>query len=554
MDRQQSIASLPRLLYGIPLSEGRGAGSIWHVHGGIPGRRRRQHIIPESLIKSETGRMRAAVQLVSFVLENSIRQVTRRLGDPYADIFVALREILHDPSLLKAIHEQIETRRLDAGSAITRTIEGFRKRLSDSPGPCFRERANDLLELQGSLLDALAGSDAVLNSAALTLRKKNEQAGVIAVVKILTPRLVLDLNKTQVNGIVSERAGPTSHAAILCRALEIPAVEGIKNILQQLPQGDFAKIDGASGNIWAADRRKTLRPFFKGGKNTGFAGEKGIDLSKITLRANLNFSQNAITALATGAQGIGLYRTEFEFMVANRLLTQKEQFLLYRNVVIAMMGLPVTIRLLDIAVDKSGEMFNSIGGHIDPCCCGALFLLSRPEILETQARAIAETATLGPVRVLYPMVADTAQFLRLRKAFYGAVDAGSSLNVRHGAMIEQPSAVDDAAGILEAADFACLGTNDLTKHLLCVDRETAVAHGAEIVSSPKLWDAIGHVASVASDLGKELTVCGEMASNLRLITRFTDNGIRAFSMDIRKIRRLLKQFRGHASDLSLTQG
>jgi phosphoenolpyruvate-protein kinase (PTS system EI component) len=204
--------------------------------------------------------------------------------------------------------------------------------------------------------------------------------------------------------------------------------------------------------------------------------------------ANLNFARNAITALAAGAQGIGLYRTEFEFMVANRLLTEQEQFVRYRKVVIAMMGLPVTIRLIDIAADKSPEILSSFGGNIDPSCCGAQFLLSRPGLFKTQARAIARAAAFGPVRVLYPMVTDAAQFLCLKKAFCNAAADKSLPALLHGAMIEQPSAVDDAGRIFESADFACLGTNDLTKHLLHVDRDTAIAHGC---GSGEIIQALG---------------------------------------------------------------
>ena len=541
MNQEKSIASLPRILNGIPLSDGNGEGHIWHALGVVPTRFRQSPAIPDSLVMSELGKMRHAVQLVSLVLENSIHQVTERLGVSYADMFVALREMLHDPFLLEEIREQIESHHSDAGSAITAAIESFRMRFSDSPSPYIRERANDLLELQRSLLDALASSDSLIDSTKANHRFKRKSANAIAVVETLTPRLVLDLKNTQVSGIACERAGPTSHAAILCRAFGIPAVEGILNIFQQLPQGGYAMIDGASGTIRAADRRKAIRPHFRKSNHPGIVTVKNIDFSQITLMANLNLAQNAITALAAGAQGIGLYRTEFEFIVANRLLSEQEQFFLYRNVVIAMMGLPVTVRLIDIAVDKSAEIFDSLAGRIDPSCGGALFLLSRPDLLETQARAIAKTASFGPVRVLYPMVADAEQFVRLKKAFCNAIVKESSASMQHGAMIEQPSAVEGARGILEEAEFACLGTNDLTKHLLHVDREMAVAHGAEIVCSPKLWDAIGHVALVASSLGKELTVCGEMASDLRLLTRFTDLGIRTFSMDIRKIRRLRKR-------------
>jgi phosphoenolpyruvate-protein kinase (PTS system EI component) len=541
MNQHENITVRHRILSGIPLSDGKGEGRIWHAYGGVPKRFRRTHIISENHVMGEIGKMRHAVQLVSLVLENSIRQVNERLGKSYADMFGVLVEMLHDPSLLDAILEQIELRHHDAGNAITTVFDTFRTRLAESPSPYLRERANDLLGLQGSLLDALISSDHFIDTMKSDQQGKGKITDAIAVVETLTPRLVLDLKNTQVSGIACEQAGPTSHAAILCRAFGIPAVEGLKHILQQLPQGGYAVIDGASGTIWAADRRKILNRALLGANRPGVAGEKSMDLSHITLMANLNLAQNAITALEAGAQGIGLYRTEFEYMVANRLLTTQEQFVCYRNVVIAMMGLPVTIRLIDISADKSAEIFNSIDGRIDPSCGGALFLLSRPELLEAQARAIAEAAGFGPVRVLYPMVADTEQFLCLKTAFCNAVVKELSVPIQHGAMIEQPSAVEDARGILEEADFACLGTNDLTKHLLHVDRETAVAHSAEIVRSPKLWDAIGHVARVASTFGKQLTVCGEMASDLRLLTRFTDIGIHIFSMDIRKIRSLRKR-------------
>ena len=529
------------MLCGIPLSDGTGEGRIWHAHCGLTKRVRRNHTIPESLVKSEVGRMRHAIQLVSLVLENSILQVTERLGVSYAGMFVVLREMLHDPSLMEELIVKIESQHLEAGTAIAKTFGSFRKRLSNLPDQYLKERANDLLELQGSLLDALASSNALAAAAKPNWSDKIKTVNTVAVVETLTPRLVLDLKKSQVSGIVCENAGPASHAAILCRALGIPAVEGIKNIIDELPRDRFAMIDGTTGCIGISDQRKDLLPLFRNRSNPGISNEHTIDLSKITLMANLNFARNAITALAAGAQGIGLYRTEFEFMVANRLLTEQEQFVRYRNVVTAMMGLPVTIRLIDIAADKSPEFFNSFGNNSDPSCCGALFLLSRPELFKTQTRAIARAAAFGPVRVLYPMVADAEQFLCLKKAFCDAAASKALPALLHGAMIEQPSAVSDARRILESADFACLGTNDLTKHLLHVDRDTAIAHGAEIVGSSKLWDAMGQVASVALTLDKELTVCGEMASDVHLLTRFTELGIKIFSMDIRTIRHLRKR-------------
>jgi phosphotransferase system enzyme I (PtsI) len=538
MEQVSCISPSPVILKGIPLSDGKGEGYLWHAHGGLPRPAQHHSTIPETMVVGEVGMMRQAVQIVSLVMENSIYQVIERLGKSYAGIFIAFREMLHDPVLLEAMQEQIEKQHLDAGSSITTVLESFRKRLSEAETPIFRERAADLLELQTSLLDALDSAESPGGNPDAVGLAHIKNNNTIAVVETLTPRLVLDLKNTNVRGIACEFAGPTSHASILCRAFGIPAIAGIKQIHHQLPENEYAVIDGESGTIRSAGRHQA----FSESTNSINRPDRdsGIDLSKIILMANLNLSQNAIGALAAGAQGIGLYRTEFEFMLDNRLLSKKEQFVRYRSVVIAMMGLPITIRLIDISIDKTASVFDSFGSRDDPSCCGALFLLSWPELLKTQAKAIAEASLFGPVRVVYPMVADTRQFLQLKRAFCDAAGEELSGKIKHGAMIEQPSAVDDAKGIFEVADFACLGTNDLIQLLLHVKRETAITHDAHTVNAPELWEAIGRVASAASTLGKELTVCGEMASNLELLPRFIELGITTFSMDISKIRFLRK--------------
>jgi phosphoenolpyruvate-protein phosphotransferase (PTS system enzyme I) len=482
--------------------------------------------------------MRQAIQIVSFVMENSILQVKKRLGKSYADMFVVLREMLHDPMLIAAIQEQIEEQHLDAASSVTAAVESFYLRLSQSPSPFVRERAADLLDLKTNLLDALDSKDCQNVDSDYPDSTKNSDA--VAIVETLTPRLVLDLKNTHVRGLACEHAGPTSHAAILCRAFGLPAVAGIKSIHKQLPKEGYAIVDGGNGMIGIAGQRRELSVFRGKGHRPRATDEKSFNLSNITLMANIDLSEDVINALSAGAQGIGLYRTEFEFMANNRLLTKQEQFIRYRTVVIAMMGLPVTIRLMDIAVDKWAGIFDLSGHPIDSSYYGALFLLSRPDLLEMQACAISEASLFGPVRVLYPMVADAKQFMELKRLFRNSVDAKCMERLQHGVMIEQPSAVDDAQEIVIVSDFVCLGTNDLTKHILHIDRETAIAHGAEIFHAPQLWDAIGRVAAATSDGGKELTVCGEMASNLNLLSRFTDLGIRTFSMNIHRIRYLKK--------------
>ena len=535
MDQIKSFSTEPQRLEGIPLSDGLGEGILWHAHGGLPRMSSKQSLISDSMVSGELGRMRQAVQIVSLVMENSIHQVTHRLGKSYADMFTALREMLHDPTILEEIQWHIAIKHFEAGSAITTVLESYRKRLSEASSPYIRERSPDLLELEGSLLDALDSED-FIGDKAYSHCAHDVQGRVIAVVETLTPRLVLDLKNTNLGGIACEHAGPTSHAAILCRAFGIPAIAGIKRIHSYLPKNGYAVIDGAGGTIWSATQQQTLSELMHTGKKTEPA--ETVDLSKIVLMANLNLSQNAISAVAAGAQGIGLYRTEFEFMLDNRLLSRQEQFIRYRTVVIAMMGLPVTIRLLDISIDKSASVFDLLGKRTDPSSCGALFLLSQPQLLEAQAGAIAQAAQFGPVRVVYPMVADAKQFMQLKSAFRSAVGDKTSARFKHGAMIELPSAVDDATGILAEADFVCLGTNDLIKSVLHIHRDATIDHTAEIVNSPKLWEAIGRVALAANSFDKEVTVCGEMASNLSVLPRFIGLGIRIFSMNIHTIRLL----------------
>ncbi len=535
MEQEKAASVYYHQFIGVPLSEGCAEGSLWHVLVGSP-RPFPQHTgIPVSMIAGEVAKMRQAVQIVSLVMENSICQVMDRLGQSYAQMFVAFREMLHDPMLLSAFQEHIEKKLFDAGGAIATVLESFRKKLIEGNMAVLRERADDLLELQSSLLDALDSAQGPCGTANVLCPRIVQDGKSIAVVETLTPRLVLDLKNTEVCGIVCEFAGPTSHAAILCRAFQIPAIAGIENIRQELPENEFAVIDGKNGTIVRGGNGKMFREPVN---RVCPVRDKTIDLSNVKLLANLSLSQNAITALAAGAEGIGLYRTEFEFIFDNKLLSKQEQFLRYRSVVVAMMGFPVTIRLLDVSADKAANVFGSGGGNAGPSCFGALFLLSRPELLETQAIAIAQASLFGPVRVLYPMVSDARQFLLLKRAFTNAVGEEMSAKIKHGTMIEQPSAVDDAREIFDTADFACLGTNDLIQSLLHVDRETAIDHDENILQSPLLWDAIDNVASAAFACGKDLTVCGEMASNLDVLPRFIAIGIKRFSMDIPKIRYL----------------
>jgi len=252
--------------------------------------------------------------------------------------------------------------------------------------------------------------------------------------------------------------------------------------------------------------------------------------------ANISRAHDAPAARTLEAEGVGLYRTEFELLAAGRVLSEDEQFERYVAVVEAMGGSPVFFRLLDLGGDKVAP-FLGLPTEENPQLGlrGSRLLLARPELLRDQARALARASAYGPVHVMYPMVADVAQFQALRSAFVEAADGIETDSLQHGVMFEVPSACLQARELLEAGDFGSVGTNDLFQYLFAVDRDNDAVADDYDPDHPVLWAMLEGLARAATAAGRPLSVCGEIAGNGRYMPKLVAAGIDTVSVSTRLI-------------------
>jgi len=262
----------------------------------------------------------------------------------------------------------------------------------------------------------------------------------------------------------------------------------------------------------------------------------------LRVMANISRSLDAETAWNLQAEGIGLYRTEFEFFAAGRTLSETEQAECYRRAVTKMQGWPVYVRLLDLGGEKTPEFFN-LPHEENPQLGlrGSRLLLARPDLFNTQARALVRASDAGPVHVMYPMIIDLDQFHQLREGFDRATHGMDRGDIQHGVMFETPSACLQARELLETADFASIGTNDLTQYPFAVDRDNDLVAADYNPDRPVFWALIRQLAQTAKALGKPLSVCGEMASNPNLLGRLTQQGIETVSVSPRLVAAIRKR-------------
>jgi phosphotransferase system enzyme I (PtsI) len=247
--------------------------------------------------------------------------------------------------------------------------------------------------------------------------------------------------------------------------------------------------------------------------------------------ANIGQSTDIGDALAAGAEGVGLYRTEMEMLVAGRLLSEAEQAARYSEVLRAMAGKPVCIRLLDLGNDKTAEWMETTpqGGTLAGQR-GARLLLARPELLREQARALARASVHGPIHVIYPMISSVEQFLDLRALFDQAVADLQPAGLQHGVLFEVPAACLAARQLMQAADFGCIGTNDLIQYLFAVDRSEGDAAAYSCFETDAvLWELIQRLSRTAAQAGKPMAICGELAGNPELTSRIIQSGLTAIS-------------------------
>jgi len=354
----------------------------------------------------ECARLLRAVQRASQSLDHVIADVSNKIGRSESLIFKVQKAILDDPALIGQVTEKIETQSLSAEASLVEVLGFYEDRISEMDDEYIRDRGSDLAEVCRRVLDELRAESTPVQmtehqAAALSAK------GEVIVADQLTPSMTIDVDPDRIVALVSERGGRTSHAAILARAIGIPAVSGLHGVCDHIPQNAELLVDGDAGKVILWPGEHTLDRFHDLERKAVRIAAPEDPVPGLVVMANINLSTDVDDALAMKAEGVGLYRTEFEFFATGSALTEDEQYERYRSVLEAMEGRPVHFRLLDIGGDKTADFLglakeeNPYLGHR-----GSRLLLDRVDLLRPQARALARASKHGPVRVMYPMVTE----------------------------------------------------------------------------------------------------------------------------------------------------
>ena len=543
-----SAKSVETFLSGIPISGGIVIGDVLVAQYGFQ-KKDTTYKIMESDVPREIGRIKEALQVLLLVTEYSEKFLREYYGSSVAELFEIQRMMLEDRQFRQDIYEIIEYRNYKAETAVRIALDKLKHSLLESESQYIRERVSDINDLKTSFIDAL------MNPVALFDEKRydrdvmlNGKRNNVMIVKELTPRLVIEQKMERTGAIIAEKGGKTSHAAILCRALGITTVCGIKDIHTMITKGAKVLLNGDTGHVIISPKDETIQRIMV--SHSPKAIIKHVDGVKkeftgLKIMATINFATDVSDVLESQADGIGLYRTEFEFMVAERFLDEDEQYVRYKSVIKAMKGLPVYIRLLDLGRDKSlPEHHFNVDKLKKTGSFGAQFLLDNPDVFKTQAKAIARASEYGPVCVIYPMIANLQQFIELKELFLHATSGMNFRNVKHGVMLELPSACLAAGLILRVADFGSIGTNDLISYLFGIERDSDSDANRQAADNPMLWKLIKSMSRVAQSQNKPLLFCGELAKDPKCIEKLIELGINAISVTPKLIHGLRNEVRG----------
>ena len=481
----------------------------------------------------EKNRILTAISVVAEQLEQVTVEVAEQVGPAESQIFQAHRAILIDPGLLRQVLHLIDTTQVNAETAVIQTIDSYQSQLLAMDSEFVRERAHDLDDVQQRLIDSLLDRGDPFHCGESHCRRGHER---VIVAEELTPSLTLRLHAKNASGFVTERGGPTSHAAILARGLGVPAVSGIAGIHHLLDCGTPLIVDGDKGEVIAWPNSATITRYCVAASDDDWPSEIIARESNVTILANISQVEEAAQAIRSQADGIGLFRTEMEFMAECRILSEEEQYRRYVSVLRAMDGKPVCFRLLDVGGDKRAPFLN-LPAEANPNlgCRGSRLLLARPDLLRPQARALARAAAHGPVDVLYPMIVDCAQFLKLRTAFQQATVDLPEGQLRHGVMFEVPSACLQARELLQHAHLGSIGTNDLIQFLFAADRNSPHFDEEIQLDHPSVWTMLQQVADAARATDRCVSICGEAAGQVRHLASLVELGFTTLSVAPRQI-------------------
>jgi phosphoenolpyruvate-protein phosphotransferase (PTS system enzyme I) len=512
------------------------------------------YYVEAGMIEAEVRRLRAARDLV-------VEELTALKGDVPEDAhdeLVALLDVhlmlLQDDTLSEATRQWIVERHYNAEWALSSQLEVIARQFDEMEDEYLRDRKADLEQVVERVITALGrlGGDSFDNPPPQGQRDFAGEDPLILVANDIAPADMLKFRRSVFTGFVTDVGGRNSHTAIVARSMDIPAVVGAREASRIVTQDDWIIIDGDAGVVIVNPSPIVLEEYRFRQRQVELERARldrlrhtpavTLDGHAIELLANIELPSDAQAVLDAGAVGVGLFRSEFLFMNrAGRLPGEEEQYEAYSKVVKSLAGLPVTIRTVDIGADKQLDRTPQQMERNDHNLNPALGLrairwsLSEPEMFGEQLRAILRASVHGKVRLLVPMVAQLREVRLLMDAIERAkaqlrARSQAFVDVAIGAMIEVPAAALMLPSLLKYFDFVSIGTNDLIQYTLAIDRaDEAVSHLYD-PWHPAVLRLIGQTIAKANELGKEVSVCGEMAGDPAFTELLLGMGLRSFSM------------------------
>ena len=472
---------------------------------------------------NELKRLTKACKKVEQQLNELQEKVTAQIGAAEGNIFVAQKMILQDPIMLKEIEALITDHSYSARAAVILIFKGYEDIFKSITDSYMRERASDITDIKQRLINALPDEEKMEMSCC------GDQKGPrIIVARELTPGLTLGMDSEKVLAFVTESGGINSHAAILARALNIPAISGVKDIHKLTACNDEILVNGETGEVHIHPSNERLRTMTRNrfrAKPISMGPQKGL-----TVMSSVASSHDLPVAQRMKAEGIGLYRTEFDFIAADRLLLPDELLVHYRAASSAFPDQPVYFRMADFGGDKQASFLN-LPKEPNPFLGlrGSRLLLQREQLFKVQAEAFGRLSEERELHVMFPMVVCSSQFIKLKKKFLSLI-SNKSPNIKFGLVFEIPSACLDAEALLEEADFASIGTNDLTQYLFAVDRDNVLVSCEYDPGHPVLWQLVTKLCEVAEAKGKPLSLCGDVACSKQHLSKILKSGITSISV------------------------
>lgn len=533
-------------LSGIGVSRGVGIGRVQHLYGGdleIP-----EYTLPEEEVEAETQRFDRARLHARQQLEIARRSIPARAASEIAAFIDTHLLMLDDRTLTEAVPGQIRDTHCNAEAAIKRQRDTLVAMFEQMEDPYLRARKDDVIQVTSRVLRILLRQDKPLpqHSGQEQHGQEHDATPTVIIADDVTAADLILLSQQGAAGFITEFGGPLSHTAILARSLGIPAVVGAHGVRRLLREGETVVVDGDHGHALAAPDAGALEHFrarqrAQAAERAALASLKGTpavsrDGVKIQLQANIERPDDAAEAARLGAEGVGLYRTEYLFMNRRDTPGEDEQYEAYARVVASVKG-PITIRTLDIGADKQLESTRTSTVSNPALGLRSIRLcLKHQGLFRTQVRALLRASAHGNLRIMLPMISSVGEFrqaqviIRHARAMLHKEGHATADKIPIGAMIEVPAAALAAPWLAQHANFFSIGTNDLIQYTLAIDRVDDEVNYLYDPLHPAVLQLIRMTIQAGANNGIPVAMCGEMAGDPRYTRLLLGLGLTEFSM------------------------